>query len=267
MGIGKRITLLGVIAALGAVPLAACSSGPAEETKQVVCQQTRVRPEDDGRDIYIYITTSDHNNATERMEDVFERNLSQFEDYELHFERVESVDALKESMEQAFEEEGDIDAMILAFHGGVDRMLFGPFSWSRYLSMGNAQRQLRGYDACLADDARVLLYSCSVGADYEHGNLALTLHDVLEVDIDAPKRTLIPPDTPDEEWEDQFTLDENGLLTYDYDNWAGYESVVFRGSRYGGAVAPLSYTERESSRPWPDDIYDVDDLFLILREK
>ena len=102
------------------------------------------------------------------------------------------------------------------------------------------QRLFQDYSSVFSDDAIILLYSCSTGKG--ETNFGTSLADVLNRDVITPKFTLIPEtDLEQNKRVGEFAPDENGRLSYDFDNFLTYDKIDFKGGRYMNSLAPFSY--------------------------
>ena len=184
------------------------------------------------------ITTHDYNNATEGMEEMFAADFEDIPGYVLRTGRPEDIDAILNHVRDHAAVE-KIDTLILAYHGGSSSMTVN--GWES-LNEWNVDEVFKGYEDCFTPDARIILYSCSVGSGEE--NVTTAISQALNRDAIGARGDLIP----ETELEPgarigEFDVDGDGRLTFDADNYARFDKLRFKGSTYYGAVAPKSYED------------------------
>lgn len=206
------------------------------------------------------ITTSDHNNATKGMEEMFQDNFKELPQYQLYSGRPKKIRDLLNFIRD-YSKIKRIDALVLAFHGRRESMNVS--LWDN-IGIYNAKDIFKGYSQCFSDSAIIILYSCSVGSGKK--NLAKVINDVLNRDVIAPKFTLIPEtDLPPDKRVGEFALTEDGRVSFDYKDYRIYSELYFKGDMYDKAVAPISYVGVRKNRLKLDAKNDKDSLFLIIK--
>ena len=182
------------------------------------------------------ITDYDYNNATEGMEGMFKEDFSDLPNYVLHTARTGNFEEIFNNLRD-YSTLQPIDALILAYHGSQTGMSVNS---RQRITTSNVQRLFQDYSSVFSDDAIILLYSCSTGKG--ETNFGTSLADVLNRDVITPKFTLIPEtDLEQNKRVGEFAPDENGRLSYDFDNFLTYDKIDFKGGRYMNSLAPFSY--------------------------
>lgn len=182
------------------------------------------------------ITNYDHNNATKGMDRIFKEDFTDLPDYVLYTSRVNNVEELFNNLRD-YSALKPIDALILAYHGDKNGININS---KQRINRFNAKELFKDYSSVFSKDAVILLYSCSTGEGRK--NIATSLADVLDRDVIAPKVVLIPETSlkPGERI-GEFSSDENGRVSFDFDNFRTYGNIDFKGKKYMNALAPSSY--------------------------
>ncbi len=182
------------------------------------------------------ITTHDYNNATEGMEGMFAADFEDIPGYVLRTGRPEDIEAILNHVRD-YAAVKKIDALILAYHGSSSSMTVNGMD---SLNEWNVDEIFAGYEDCFTPDARIILYSCSVGAGKE--NVTTAISQALDRDVIGPRADLIPEtELAASARIGEFDVDDDGRLTFDPDNYVRFDKLRFRGSTYYDAVAPRSY--------------------------
>jgi hypothetical protein len=182
------------------------------------------------------ITTHDHNGATEGMEEMFAADFEDIPGYVLRTGRPEDIDAMLNHIRD-YAAVKKIDTLILAYHGSSSSM---SVSGMESLSEWNVDEVFAGYEDSFTPDARIILYSCSVGSG--DGNVTTAIARALDRDAIGARGSLIPEtELASSARIGEFEVDGDGRLTFDADNYARFDKLRFKGSTYYDAVAPRSY--------------------------
>ncbi len=204
------------------------------------------------------ITTSDPNSATEGMEEMFMEDFSGLPDYQLYTERASNLGKVFKNLRD-YSSIQSLDALILAFHGSQYRMNINFF---QQIDKNNSPRLFKDYGQVFSPDAVILLYSCATGAG--RNNLARSLATTLKRKIVAPKLDLFPEtDLKQYERVGEFGLDEDGRVSFKYDNFRLYKNLNFKGENYPDVLAPFSYKNAHGDEVVEENAHGKD-YFLIL---
>ncbi len=179
------------------------------------------------------IAKHDYNGATEGMETMFKNDFLDIPNYQLYTERIES-------MPQIFLYWNDyakikkIDTLILAFHGREKSL---DIDYLEQIDFSNLERLFENYDILLAEDARVILYSCASGKGKD--NIANRLEKILKRKIIAPKFPLMPG--TDLSGKVNEFISEDGNVGFNEKDFCLYSSIQFKGEEYENYIALKDY--------------------------
>ena len=180
------------------------------------------------------ITLYDPPKASVGMEEMFKNNFSNIPDYELFTQRTRGIQGLIDAIKNHSKSK-PIDALILAYHGEKSSFIINE---SEEINYSNVERIFEEYKNLFSKEAIIILYSCATGSGED--NIAKRLSNALNRDVVAPKYGLIP-ETYLESWQriNEFSLDENGRIAFDYNNFKRYYEPLWR--RSSNSVATYSY--------------------------
>ncbi|MFH0961288.1 MAG: hypothetical protein V1820_01245 [archaeon] len=198
-----------------------------------------------------------------------ERDLGELSGAKVDGPQVTDQEFLADCIEREADRKGPIDGLVLAFHGTPSAMFLCDRGYFyEELSIFNARGALSKLRPFFSEDARVLLYSCRSGGGLPFLNIATAVSKALGVEVDAPKKLLISQEAYEGNWGNQFALDSDGKLSFNYDNFRFYDRLKARWADKRGTrccVAPLHYAEREGNTLSAGQ-YTADDMFLRLRK-
>jgi hypothetical protein len=202
------------------------------------------------------IADDDPNNATHGMEEMFQADFSDLQDYKLYTARADNFYGLFNQIRD-YSLLKPIDALILAGHGNKDRISINP---DERITTLNARQLFSGYSSLFSKDAVIILYSCSSGKG--DNNLADAVSDALDRDAIAPRYTLIPETAlPAEERAGEFVPDSSGRITFSCGTFRYYRNITFNEEGHTAAIATTSY---ETLNPGQASARDCGSYFLFL---
>lgn len=189
------------------------------------------------------ITTYDSIGATEGMEEMFLQDFSDLPNYKLNTERVDNLEGLLRNIRQG-SLENSIDALILAFHGNMTGLRI---SENERIDVQNVSKIFKDYSQFFSEDAVIFLYVCFSGIG--DPNIAISLAEVLDREVIAPRYTLIPENhLKPEERVGEFIPDKNGRISMDFDNFRIYDEIDFGGQRFPMAIATRAYRDSQGHK-------------------
>lgn len=180
------------------------------------------------------ITTSDHNNATQWMENMFYDDFKDIPSYKLITFRVSS----KFDVFNIINDIGrfkKIDCLILALHWSqwsMSLQLFESLTW---------EEKWTDYWDSFSVDPRIILYSCSTWK--WDTNVATLIQQQTGIEVIAPKMTLIPETDIKQDQREWEFIEQDWKVDFNYQKFKYFEKLVFKWSVYYDCVATDAYPD------------------------